>query len=49
MLATLADGAAVELDDQDNGSFGIRAVAAGDAEIGSVRLELSGAKAVART
>ena len=39
----------MELDDPDNGSFGIRAVAAGDAEIGSVRLELSGAKAVART
>ena len=49
VLAQLADGATVELDDPDGGSYGIRADAAADAEIGSVRLELSGAKTVSRT
>ena len=46
VLAELTDGAAVTLDDPDGGSFGIRADADAAAEIGSVRLELSGAKAV---
>ena len=49
VLAQLADGATVELDDPDGGSYGIRADAAADAAIGSVRLELSGAKTVSRT
>ena len=46
---TLEDGATVVLEDLATGSWGFRADAAQDAEIGSVRLELSGAKTVART
>ena len=49
VLAVLADGESVEVDDPEGGSFAIRAVAPPEAEIGSVRLELSGAKTAART
>ena len=49
VLAVLPDGGSVTLDDPSGGSFAIRAVAPPDAEIGSVRLELSGAKAAVRT
>ena len=48
-VGSLADGTEVTLDDPANGSFGIVARAAPDVEIGSVRLELTGAKAVAHT
>ena len=48
-IAALGDGTAVTLDDPATGSFGIVARAAPDAEIGSVRLELTGAKAVTHT
>ena len=47
--AQLEDGARVALDDPASGTWGFRADAAQDAEIGSVRLELSGAKTVSRT
>ena len=49
VLAALADGATVTLDDPDGGSFAVRADAESDAPIGSVRLELSGAKTASRT
>ena len=45
----LEDGATVELENLASGTWGFRADAAQDAEIGSVRLELSGAKTVSRT
>ena len=50
-LATLThdENASVTLDDPSGGSFAIRAVAPPDAEIGSVRLELTGAKTASRT
>ena len=41
---TLADGGALALDDPDGGSFGIRADLESGATIGSMRLELTGAK-----
>ena len=46
---TIANGGSFALPDPANGSWGIRAEAAAGAEIGSVRLELSGAKAHAQT
>ncbi len=49
MLAALTDGASVELADPDGGSYGIRADVDANANIGSVRLALSGAKTVSRT
>ena len=49
VLAALSDGATVTLDDPDGGSFGIRADAAQGAAIGSVRLELTGAKTESTT
>ena len=49
VLATLDEGAAVELDDPDNGSYGIRAETASGVSIGSVELELSGQKTESRT
>ena len=49
VLAALADGATVTLADPEGGSFAIRADAAAEADIGSVRLELSGAKTASRT
>ena len=49
VVGSLTDGAALTLDDPANGSYGIRVDTETDAEIGSVRLELSGVKTVART
>ncbi len=49
VLASLTDGHEVELADPDGGSYGIRADVDPNTAIGSVRLELSGAKTVART
>ncbi len=49
VLATLSDGASVELADPDGGSYGIRADLAGGETVGSVSLALSGAKTVSRT
>ena len=49
VLATLTDGASVELADADGGSYGIRADLEAGESAGSVRLELSGAKTVSRT
>ena len=49
ILATLTVGAEIELDDPANGSYGIRVDLATDAEVGSVLLELSGAKTVSQT
>ncbi len=49
VLATLTDGASVELADADGGSYGIRADLEAGESAGSVRLELTGAKAVSRT
>ena len=46
VLATLTDGASVELADPDGGSYGIRANLADGETVGSVSLELSGAKSV---
>ena len=43
-LATIGDGAALGLDDPDNGSYSIRVETDADVDIGSVRLELSGQK-----
>ena len=48
-LATLTAGASVELSDPDGGSYGVRADLTDGETVGSVRLELSGAKAVSRT
>ena len=48
-VGTIANGSSFALPDPANGSWGIRAEAAAGAQIGSVRLELSGAKAHART
>ena len=48
-VATLTDGAAVTLEDPASGSYGIRVDLATDAEVGSVLLELSGAKTVSQT
>ena len=46
---TLADGGTLALDDPDGGSFGIRADLESGATIGSMRLELTGAKTHAQT
>ena len=48
-LAQLADGGALSVDDPDGGSYGIRVEFKVNAEIGSVRLELTGAKPVTKT
>ena len=48
-VATLTEGAAVTIDDPASGSYGIRVEVATGAEVGSVRLELSGDKSVSRT
>ena len=48
-LATLADGVAVELDAPANGNYGVRVETEPNAEIGSVGLELTGAKQVSQT
>ncbi len=49
VLATLSHGGSVVLADPDSGSYGIRADVDSNASIGSVKLELAGAKAVTRT
>ena len=49
VVEILTDGGALVLDDPDNGSYGIRADVEVDAEIGSVRLQLTGAKDVDKT
>ena len=49
VLATLTHGVSVELADPDGGRYGIRADIAVGERVGSVRLELSGAKTVSRT
>ena len=48
-IGAIDDGGMLALDDPANGSFGVRAERATGAEIGSVRLKLSGAKTVTRT
>ena len=45
-LATLTEGVSVEIADPDGGSYGIRAKLAKGETVGSVSLELSGAKSV---
>ena len=49
VLATLTDGAVVELADPDGGSYAIRVLVHADASIGRVLLQLSGAKTVSQT
>ena len=49
VLAALTDRATLALDDPGGGSYGIRANTGAGREIGSVRLQLSGAKSVDRT
>ena len=46
VVEILTDGGALVLDDPDNGSYGIRGDVETDAEVGSVRLQLTGAKDV---
>ena len=46
VLATLTAGSSVEVADPDGGSYGIRAKLAKGETVGSVSLELSGAKSV---
>ena len=48
-VGVIEHGATVTLDDPANGRYGIVAGTAPDVEIGSVRLQLSGAKAATRT
>ena len=48
-VSALTDGASVTLVDPANGSYGIVAAVAADAGVGSVRLELTGAKTVTVT
>ena len=48
-VGTIADGATVTLEDPGSGSFGLRIDTAAGASVGSVRIELSGAKTRART
>ncbi len=48
-VGALADGGEVTLDDPANGSFGVLVATAADAVVGSVRLELAGAKTASRT
>ena len=47
VLASLTDGASVELADPDGGSYGVRADLVSGETVGSVSLELTGAKTVA--
>ena len=47
--SSLTDGASVTLDDPANGSYGLVAAVVADAGVGSVRLELTGAKTVTAT
>ena len=49
VAATLSDGVTVELDDPASGSYAIRADVETGSDIGSVYLELGGAKSVSRT
>ena len=49
VLATLTGGDSVELADPDGGSYGIHANLAVGETVGSVKLEITGAKAVTRT
>ena len=49
VAAALSDGATVELDDPASGSYAIRADVESRSDIGSVHLELGGAKSVSRT
>ena len=49
VLATFSKDVWLELDDPDNGSFGVRVDTGAGVTIGSVRLELSGQKTTART
>ena len=49
VLASLTAGLNVEVADPDGGSYGIRADIAAGESVGSVSLELSGAKAISRT
>ena len=49
VVGTLTDGDSLALDDPDNGRYGIRADLKSGEEIGSARLELTGAKNVAQT
>ena len=49
VLASLTDGASVELSDASGGSYGVRANLADGQSAGSVKLELTGAKSVTRT
>ena len=49
VLATLTDGVAVELDDPAGGDYAIRADVESGSSIGSVYLQLTGAKSVSRT
>ena len=49
VVETLTDGGTLALDDLENGSYGIRADMKTGAEIGSVRLQLTGAKDVDQT
>ena len=49
VVEILTDGGALVLDDPDNGSYGIRTDVETDAEVGSVRLQLTGAKDVDNT
>ena len=49
VLASLTDGASVELSDASGGSYGVRANLAVGETVGSVKLELTGAKSVTRT
>ena len=48
-VGTIADGATFTLPDPANGSYGVRVETSGNAELGSVKLALSGAKAVTQT
>ena len=48
-VGTIADGGTFTLSDPANGSYGVRVETATNAGIGSVKLALSGAKAVTRT
>ena len=49
VLARFSEDVWLELDDPDNGSFGVRVDTGAGVTIGSVRLELSGQKTMART
>ena len=49
VVGTLADRGTLPLDDPDNGSYGVRADLEAGAEIGSMRLQLTGGKDVDKT